>query len=357
MTQTTLESYLHSCRDLIAAEIRRVIPRDDRHTGGLYELMLDYPLRHGKALRPALCVAVCRALGGIESAVLPTAAVLELYHNAFLIHDDVEDDSSKRRHEATLNAKHGVPSAVNVGDGMLALAIDPLLDNMNVVGVGRALRILRLIARMARETAEGQMIELGWMRSGSVPGNMREYYRLVHKKTSWYSFIAPTAAGAIVAGAGHETVGRIARLAIPLGIAFQIQDDVLNLASHHGDYGKDTFADLWEGKRTLILIHAIGAASAAQRDAAIRVLAKRQPRAAAMGLDDASERDVRSSADIDFLRRLIELHGSLEFAQRAAHRFARRFQSDLSRIALAWPSSKHKEFLLELADFTVRRTV
>ncbi len=353
MTENPLEDYLLSCRTLVADEIRRVIPRDGGHTGGLYSLMLDYPLRHGKALRPALCIAVCRALGGSETAVLPTAAVLELYHNAFLIHDDVEDDSSMRRHEATLNAKHGVPSAVNVGDGMLALAIEPLLDNMAVVGVGRALRILRLVARMARETAEGQMIELDWIRSGTVPGNLREYYRLVHKKTSWYSFIAPTVAGAIIAGAGEETITRIARLAIPLGIAFQIQDDVLNLMALPGDYGKDPLADLWEGKRTLILLHAMGAASAQDRRAAVHVLAKKQPRAAGV----AAHHDERSAGEIEFLRSLIERHGSLDFARRSAYRFARRFQEGLSRIAEAWPTSKHKEFLFELAEYTVQRAV
>ena len=74
-------------------EIRAILPADGRNTGGLYSLMLDYPLRDGKALRPALAIAVCRAGGGSLAAVLPTAAVLELYHNAFLIHDDIEDQS------------------------------------------------------------------------------------------------------------------------------------------------------------------------------------------------------------------------------------------------------------------------
>ena len=90
---------------------------------------MEYPLREAKGLRPALCIATCRALGGSLEAVLPSAAVLELYHNAFLIHDDVEDGSERRRGMPTLHRDHGAPIAINVGDAMLGLALSPLLDN------------------------------------------------------------------------------------------------------------------------------------------------------------------------------------------------------------------------------------
>ena len=159
-----------------------MLPSDSSRTGGLYKLMLNYPLRYGKALRPALSIAVCRARGGSLSAVLPTAAVLELYHNAFLVHDDVEDQSTMRRSEPTLYRQYGLPIAVNVGDGMLAVAIQPLLDNIERVGLGKSLKILRIISRMARETAEGQMIELDWVRSANWGHDDADYTRLVHKK-------------------------------------------------------------------------------------------------------------------------------------------------------------------------------
>jgi geranylgeranyl diphosphate synthase, type II len=84
-----LNTYLSDCRELVTAEIRDIIPGDPRYRSILYDLMLDYPLREGKALRPALCIATCRALGGKLESVLRSAAVLELYHSAFLIHDDI----------------------------------------------------------------------------------------------------------------------------------------------------------------------------------------------------------------------------------------------------------------------------
>ena len=196
--------YLEETKALVVDEIRRLVPADDPNTGGLYELMLDYPLRGGKGLRPALCIATCRALGGSLAGVLPTAAVLELYHNAFLVHDDVEDGSEKRRQQDTLHRLHGVPIAVNVGDGMLALALRPLLDNMETLGMGRALRLLLEVSQMSQQSAEGQMLELDWVRRVKWRLGDREYVRMVHKKSAWYSFVTPVAAGAIAAGGSFD---------------------------------------------------------------------------------------------------------------------------------------------------------
>ena len=148
--------------------------------------MRDYPLRGGKAMRPALCIATCRALGGSVEAVLRSAAAIELYHNAFLVHDDIEDKSELRRAEPTLHRKYGVPIAVNVGDGMLALSMSSLLANTEIVGVGKALRVLEAISRMAQESAEGQMIELDWIARGSWVLTDESYVRMVYKKTTWY---------------------------------------------------------------------------------------------------------------------------------------------------------------------------
>ena len=108
-----LDCYLAECKAACDEEIARLFGPDDRGADCLRELILDYPLRGGKALRPALSIATCLGLGGHLEAVLPTAATLELYHNAFLIHDDIEDESWSRRGKPTLHIDHGVPIAVN----------------------------------------------------------------------------------------------------------------------------------------------------------------------------------------------------------------------------------------------------
>jgi geranylgeranyl diphosphate synthase type II len=236
--------------------------------------MLEYPLRDAKGLRPALCIATCRALGGLVEAVLHTAAVLELYHNAFLIHDDVEDESELRRKADTLHRRHGVPIAINVGDGMLALALSPLLDNMQLVGMGKALRVLKIIGEMARASAEGQAIELGWIRDGCWNLSDGAYLRMIYKKSAWYTFLTPVSIGAVLASSEMPVLARLKRFAIQLGLAFQIQDDILNLVGKETEYGKEIGGDLWEGKHTLILLHAMRTATPMARSRARRILAR-----------------------------------------------------------------------------------
>ena len=335
-----LSGYLDECQSLVLDEIRAIVPRDDRHTGGLYELIVDYPLRGGKGLRPALCISTCRALGGSLAGVLRSAAVLELYHNAFLVHDDVEDGSEKRRHEATLHRLHGVPIAVNVGDGMLALTLRPLLDNMRILGMGRALRILEAVADMARESAEGQMLELDWIRRVEWTPAERDYVRMVYKKSAFYTFVTPVSVGAIAAGAGPERIVPLRRFATQIGVAFQIQDDVLNLAGEESSTGKEAGGDLWEGKHTLILIHALRSALAPERGRALEIL--RKPRVA------------KTEADVRFLRRLIERHGSVEYAWAAAERRARRAARTLGACRDV-PPSVHRGFLEAVVDYVVTR--
>lgn len=376
--------YLEETKALVVDEIRRLVPADDPNTGGLYELMLDYPLRGGKGLRPALCIATCRALGGSLAGVLPTAAVLELYHNAFLVHDDVEDGSEKRRQQDTLHRLHGVPIAVNVGDGMLALALRPLLDNMETLGMGRALRLLLEVSQMSQQSAEGQMLELDWVRRVKWRLGDREYVRMVHKKSAWYSFVTPVAAGAIAAGAGERLAGRLRRFATLLGVAFQIQDDVLNLAGEEIRYGKEIGGDLWEGKHTLILIHALRNASPRERARAMRILGRdREGRGAedrlrrrvlrvvdrleARGGADAaslrslrralggSRKAARTRADVRFLQALIGRHGSIDYAWQQARRRSLRAARAFKALCEEIPPSPHRAFLEDVIDYVVSR--
>ena len=254
---TPLDDYLALCKDACDGEIKRLYGPGERGSNNLYDLILDYPLRGGKALRPALSIATCLGLGGHLEAILPTAATLELYHNAFLIHDDIEDESWWRRGKPTLHIDHGVPIAVNVGDAMLSLSLQPLLDNVERVGLGPALRILRAVAKMTRLTVDGQALELDWVRSNTWRLDDDDYLKMVELKTSWYSFITPLQAGAIAAGAGPERLAPLESLGRHLGAAFQITDDLLNLRADPEEYGKEIGGDLWEGKRTLMLLHTL----------------------------------------------------------------------------------------------------
>jgi geranylgeranyl diphosphate synthase type II len=335
-------------------------------------------MRQGKGLRPTLSIATCRALGGDVQAVLPSAATLELFHNAFLVHDDVEDESLMRRGEPTLHTTHGVPIAINVGDAMLSLSLQPLLDNMAVVGLGRALRILRAVAGMTKESVEGQALELDWIRNGRWDLGADDYVTMVVKKTGWYSFIVPMQVGALAAGVVDD--GRLRSLVpfgIALAVAFQITDDLLNLKATPDAYGKEIGGDLWEGKRTLILLHALRTASEEDRARAVAILSR--PRAsstagmhavlermaadgrispdAARELEQAlgaAAKPPKAIEDVQWLFDLIGRQGSLEVARDTAVLYASRAREQLAE--LDWiPPSRHRAVLEDLTAYVHER--
>jgi geranylgeranyl diphosphate synthase type II len=386
MSVATLLDYMGDCRTMVLEEMRGMIPREGRLGRVLYDLVFDYPLRDAKALRPALCVATCCALGGSLEAVSNSATVIELFHNAFLIHDDIEDGSEKRRCAPTLHRVHGLPVAINVGDAMFALTLEPLLENTRRLDLGRALRILKVIARMVRESAEGQALELAWI--GDARWNLADwdYLRMVHKKTSHYTFITPVVVGAIVAGETGEGLGRLRLFATALGAAFQIQDDVLNLAGDEERTGKEVDGDLWEGKHTLVLLHAVRSCTESERRRATAILRKRRPldssaadrmmplrelvdrlraegrlsaksaRALARGIDEAAgESDFKTVDDVLFLRDLIRRHRSIDHARAVALRRAQRARRTLTSLSRSWPATVHRDFLHDLTTFVIER--
>jgi geranylgeranyl diphosphate synthase type II len=381
MSTVELDDYLGACQEICTAEIGRLYSPDGPESGTLFELILDYPNRGGKAVRPTLSIATCLGLGGRIEAILPTAATLELYHNAFLIHDDIEDESLLRRGRPALHVDHGIPVAINVGDAMLSLSLQPLLDNVERVGLGPALRILQAVARMTRRTVEGQAIELDWVRSNAWQLADADYLTMVELKTSWYSFITPLQVGALAAGARPEQLAALEPLGRHLGAAFQITDDLLNLRATPQDYGKEIGGDLWEGKRTLMLLHALRRAEPADRNRALQILAKRRPAADTelrLGalLDELTARDELSATgraeilaqlraldsdsaktldDVRWLYRLLRQAGSLDHARAVAGE-----QADAAAAVLAaldwWPASRHRDVLGGLVDYVHERS-
>ncbi|WP_406816290.1 polyprenyl synthetase family protein [Mycobacterium sp. M23085] len=376
-----LDDYLALCKEACDGEIDRLYGAGERGSTGLYDLILDYPLRGGKALRPALSIATCLGLGGHLEAVLPTAATLELYHNAFLIHDDIEDESWWRRGKPTLHIDHGVPIAVNVGDAMLSLSLQPLLDNVERVGLGPALRILRAIAKMTRMTVDGQALELEWVRSNTWRLDDSDYLTMVELKTSWYTFITPLQAGAIAAGAGPERMAPLESLGRHLGAAFQITDDLLNLRADPEEYGKEIGGDIWEGKRTLMLLHTLRSAEPNDRERAVAILAKRRPgpdgelelnqlldRLTVCGqLSEAGRAEIqarlqvhhpseaKSLNDIRWIYELMHRTGSLKHARNVAAKHAK--EAAVVLAGLDWfPRSRHRDMLDDLVDYVHGRT-
>jgi geranylgeranyl diphosphate synthase, type II len=372
------EAYLTECRALVLDELRAIVRAGGSGDERAYSTLLDYPLRRAKGLRPALCIAVARALGGALEDVLPSATVLEIYHNAFLIHDDIEDGSLERRGAPALHQTHGVPAAVNCGDGLLALTLRPLLDNTERLGLGRALRVLEIYAATVVETYEGQARELRWIDDGAWDLSDADYEDMVQRKTCSYSFVAPARVGAAVAGAPHGVEQRLVPFFRRLGLAFQIQDDLLNLEQGRETYGKELAGDLWEGKRTLMLLHALRTAPAGDRDRALAILARPRPSRqsreldlvlaelqAAGRLDRAGAEAIalrlrgggpeKTSDDVEFLLSLVERHEGVAHARAIARGHAEAAAAEWARIEELLGSSVHARFLHWLKDYVVRR--
>jgi geranylgeranyl diphosphate synthase, type II len=311
------------------------------HLAYLYDLLRDYPSRGGRSLRPTLCIAAAKAFGATLSEALNSAVALELLHNAFLIHDDVEDLSEQRRGRPTMHELHGVPLAVNAGDAMTVLSLRPLLDNRRLLGSYSAFRVFEEAQNMAREAVEGQALELGWRRDNAVDLDESDYLRMVLKKTCSYTTIFPIRVGAIVAGRDESELAGLSRFGFFLGAAFQIQDDLLNLVGDPDRYGKEIGGDIWEGKRTLMLIHLLGATSKEEQSWLTDLL--------------DSPRTRISPSDVARARGLMDRHGSIEYGRAFAHACAGAALHEFSCSFANVPSSRDRDFIESLCTWVISR--
>jgi geranylgeranyl diphosphate synthase type II len=308
----------------------------------LYSLVADYPRRGGRMLRPSLCIATARAFGARLEDAVHAAVALELLHNAFLVHDDVEDESDVRRGRPTLNALHGVPVAVNVGDALAFLGLRALLDAGRTLGRRLGRRVVEEAERMVRESIEGQAVELGWRRDNTLAVSEADYLDMVLKKTCWYTTIFPSRVGALIGTGSEQYLDRFIRFGFFLGAAFQIQDDVLNLIGDEERYGKELNGDIWEGKRTLMLIALMQQATAEERMRLASFLTR--------------ARGERRREDVLWVRQRMEAYGCVDYARRVAHGMAGAAVHECAAVYEGVRDSRDKRFIEALPQWVLART-
>jgi geranylgeranyl diphosphate synthase, type II len=328
-------------REMALKCLREWLPTKESHRY-LYALVREYLDGSGKGLRPALCMATCSAFGGKVEHALNSAAAIELMHNAFLIHDDIEDGSEFRRTQRTMHTRYGVPIAVNTGDAMQALSMRLLRKNMHTLGPQVAWQIFDEFDHMLMETLEGQAMELGWIRDNRCDISDEDYLRMTLKKTCWYSFIHPCRIGALIARPQELDLDRFNPFGYFLGAAFQIQDDILNLTGSQQKYGKEIGGDLYEGKRTLMLSHLFGKCSEQEKKSLLALLSRPRHR--------------RLPREIDSLNELLTEYGSIEYALSCAQELrdaAEKAFLDAYRDA---PETDDKEFIRQCLHYMLERT-
>lgn len=305
------------------------------------QLIRDYPERKGKYVRAALIYLSCEFLGGDPNKTLLTAAAYQAGEDWILIHDDVYDESEERRGKSCLHKIYGEKQAINAGDALHMIMWKMLRDNRDVLGEKLSRKIEDKIFETLITTAEGQYFELNWIAENNINLSEKDYFYKVDIISGLYTIITPLQLGAMIAGADTATLHKIEQFARPLGRAFQIRDDVLNLA-HTEEYGKEKYGDIWEGKRTLMLVHLLKNCTPKEEDIITKIYAKK--------------RTDKTDDEINYVVELMQEYSSIDYAQKIAEDYSKEALELFDR-NFAHIQNEAKEKLHELIYFMATRNV
>jgi geranylgeranyl diphosphate synthase type II len=307
----------------------------------LYGPMREYPSRPGKALRPALCMSAGRAFGASADDLLGIAVAIELLHNAFLVHDDVVDGSEMRRGRPTLASNYGLAAALNAGDGLAVVAGQVLRRATRRLDRDLADLVWAEFDTMAMRTLEGQATEAGWLLDNVQELRPEDYLELIMHKTCWYTIIHPLRVGAMVGSSGTAELAPLVRFGFHFGAAFQIRDDLLNLVGDEQMYGKEILGDLYEGKRTLPLVHLLATARGADGELVRDYLGRR--------------REERSPQLVQTVRDLMDTYGSIAFTTEFAEGILLTAEEHFEQAFADAQPGPHLDFLRALVPYVWAR--
>lgn len=279
----------------------------------------------GKRLRPILALMMARAHGERGDKPVLLAAIIEFIHTATLLHDDVVDETERRRGKPTANANWGNAGAVLSGDFLYSRSFQLMVEADDM-------RLMRTLADTTNAIAEGEVLQL--MAAGNPDTDEAAYLRVIERKTARL-FRAATGLGAMLAGADEDAQEAARTYGHNLGMAFQIVDDLLDYLADPEVSGKNLGTDLAEGKPTLPLIRAMAVGGADQR-ALLR-----------SAISDGG------SDDIESVLRAVESTDAIHYTAAAAQRYAAAAQAALAQV----PPSDYRTAMSQLADFTVSRTL
>ena len=331
----SFEEYLDLYAGKVGALVNTFIPSGTHADmdSYLYAPVLKYSENGGKRHRPLICFAACVAVGGDVRMAVSAAAAIEHFHTAALIHDDIADEATLRRGEPCLHLTEGLGIAINAGDLALSLVNgsvikDPALSDSVKV------RVVTELIDMTRRTIEGQALDLGWARDNRYDITPEDYLVMATHKTAHYSGAVPLAIGAIIGGGSEAQIEALRNYGLDTGLAFQIQDDLLNIEGDADVVGKDFCSDITEGKRTLMVVHALQNSS--RKDRLIDILSSKTTDPAML------------SEAVDIMRE----SGSIDYARCYAENL-----TSVSKVRLLdmLDESPARDLLISMADYFVRR--
>ncbi len=220
-----------------------------------FKMVSDYPQRKGKYLRPSLVLLSAQAMGfGLDKS-LATAAAMQISEDWILGHDDIEDQSEQRRGLPAIQKIYGNELAINAGDALHVLMWQVLSQNYSTLDRNLAQKIHQEFFNMVNRTILGQTIEIKWTQENRFDLTEEDILLILESKTGYYTIAGPMRLGAILGGATEPQLESIYRFGVMLGRSFQIIDDLLDLTSDFAGQKKQTGNDIYEGKRTIMLVH------------------------------------------------------------------------------------------------------
>jgi len=278
----------------------------------------------GKRIRPALLLLAAKLMGYEGAGAVRLGAVVEIVHTATLVHDDIIDEADIRRGRPSANVTWGNARCVLAGDWLYMQAFKIALEERN-------LRVLDVLIDLTHAMVEGELLQMEKL--GHVISR-EDYLDLIYRKTACL-FSTSMRLGGILSRVNETQEEALAEYGRNLGMAFQVVDDLLDLTASEEVLGKPVASDLREGKATLAVLHAIEHSSPAERQILETVLRQRS-------LDSVTHEQILS---------VLERHGSIDFAQRAANDYAAAARNALS----GFPENEYKRALLWIADFVIER--
>lgn len=327
-------------------KIRRI--KDQEKPDELLEMvenLRDFILRSGKRIRPILFYCGYVIAGGKDKKeVLKTAISIELIHSYLLIHDDVIDQDDFRHGDLSMHCKYkkncenknpkhfGISMAIIIGDLASTLGYEILTDSNFPLNLKT--EAIKKLNQTVSNTITGEALDVILAEDSNV--KIGKIIEMQKYKTAKYTIEGPLHLGAVLAGADDEFLKSLSKFAIPLGVAFQIQDDIIGIFGDEKKIGKPVGSDIKEGKKTLLIAKAVREANDKQKEILTNLLGSAKI----------------SLKEIEEVRDIITKTGSLEYSQKIASELIKVSKKHLEEIEIL---PQHKEFLNDLADFIVKR--
>lgn len=322
----------------IEKELQRQVSRLDAANTRPFHEMLTYHMgwsgegagreATGKRLRPLTVLLATASAGGDWMPALPAAAAVELIHNFSLVHDDVQDNSPKRRGRSTVWTKWGVPMAINVGDALFVIAYQAIIDLNKSYPAESVVQAATILQEACLSLTRGQYLDMAYEKRHDL--SLEDYWQMVGGKTSAL-LSACIHIGALLGNAGKEEQEAYHRFGYHLGLAFQVQDDILGIWGDEAVTGKSTASDLVEGKNSLPVLYGIS------RNEKFAERWKRGP---------------ITAAEVSEVAGMLEREGAKTYAEEIAERET---DTALEFLSKANPHGAAGESMLELANMLLKR--